>query len=227
MKRCCSILVLTALTQAFVFGQSETEAKRWHFGAFAGPQLAFSLPKQSGSKPSRGMVAGVDVGYRFQNGARGWSAHVQPNFSLLRNSTTSGDETTVQFITLESEASSVHLPFFVRYTFMDGKIRPFAEAGGNWAIRTNVSYQTTGRFCPDGAACTPIESDDKIKNAEVNRIGALISAGVQIDAGKAVIPITLRVIQDVIRREIDLEPIGGTYRNPRGRLIQLTAGITF
>lgn len=226
MKKYSLLIALIAFTHAFSFGQSETGAKRWIFGAFTGPQLAFLVPDQS-SKASKGILAGADVGYRFQNSAKGWSVHLQPNFSVLRNKQVLGDESTIYYFTMKSKSHSIMVPFLVRYTILDGKIRPFAEVGGNWVVRTSVSYKIKGRFCSDGMACNPLDNEDKTRNADVTRIGALVSAGVQIDVGKVTIPITIRAIQDIRKKEIYIDDFGTGATSPKTRLIQLTAGVTF
>ena len=226
MKKYCLIIALIAFTQAFSFGQSETDAKRWQFGVFTGPQLAFLVTDQSGNT-AKGILAGADAGYRFQNSVKGWSVHLQPNFSMLRNKQVSGDENTAYYFKMKSKSHSFMVPFLVRYTILGGKIRPFAEVGGNWVVRTSVSYKLTGRFCPDGMACDPLDNEEKIRNAEVTRIGALVSAGVQIDVGKVTIPITIRAIQDIRKKEIYIDDFGTKATSPKTRLIQLTAGIAF
>lgn len=226
MKKYCLIIALIAFTQAFSFGQSETDTKRWQFGVFTGPQLAFLVPDES-SKATKGLLAGADAGYRFQNSVKGWSVHLQPNFSMLRNKMVSGDESTVYYFTMKSKSHSIMVPFLVRYTILGGKIRPFAEVGGNWVVRTSVSYKTMGRFCPDGMPCSPLDIEDKIRNADVARMGALVSAGVQIDIGKVTIPITVRAIQDIKKQKIYIDDLGTEAAFPKTRLIQLTAGIAF
>lgn len=119
------------------------------------------------------------------------------------------------------------VPFLLRYTILGGKIRPFAEVGGNWVVRTSVKYKATGLFCPDGLGCGPLNNEEKVRNADVNRIGALASAGVQIDVGKVTIPITLRAIQDIKKKEVYIDSFGAEAVVPKARLIQLTAGLVF
>jgi len=227
MKQRSLIIALSILIPAFSFGQTDKDAKRWQFGVIAGPQLGFLVPNDSDAKPTKGLLAGLDAGYRFQNAVKGWSVHLQLNFTMFRSKQESGDENTEYYLKMKSKSHSLMVPFLVRYTILGGKIRPFVEAGGNWVVRTSASYKMTGQFCPEGVACTPIDNEEKIRNADVTRLGALVSAGVQIDAGKVTIPITIRAIQDIKKNEVYIDGLGEEAVFPKARMIQITAGVTF
>ncbi|MCF0069430.1 PorT family protein [Dyadobacter sp. CY261] len=228
MKKYFFIIVLTAFTQAFLFGQSESDTRRWHFGAMVGPQFMTFSPKQENFKGITGIMAGLDVGYRLQNSPKGWSAHLQPYFVGFRNTQEQGEQNTNYYIKLESKTRSISLPLLVRYTILGGKIRPFAELGTSWSINSSSTFKSSGRICIDGSGCSPVTGEEKINFTDDDRLGALVGAGVQVDIGKITIPIGVRVVQNIKKRETYTDPSTGENRTiSRARGIQLTAGISF
>jgi len=226
MKKYAFIIVLFSLTQTFSFGQSATGPRHWEFGAMLGPQLSFPVPKQEGQKPMKGIVAGLDGGYRFQDAARGWSVHLQPYFAGARNKGTTGDENTNFYLKLTSKQWSVNTPLLARYTFSNGKIRPFAELGAQFMVSSRGSYKISGLMCPEGVPCESINEEQRSQKTSSPRVTALASAGVQIDAGKVTIPITVRLIENV--KKLETYNIAGVdYKFPKARVLQLTAGVVF
>lgn len=224
MKRFFTLI--TIMTMAGTSAMAQSAATRWQFGAMLGPQVSFAVPKQEGSKATKGIMAGVDVGYRFQEAEKGWSVHVQPYFAGARAKNTSGAENTNFYLTLKSKSWAVNAPLLIRYTFLDGKIRPFAELGAHYMVGGRFSYKVSGFMCPEGVYCEPTSEELKNQKAGGPRITALASAGVVVDAGKVSIPITIRLIENV--KKLETYDIGGVeYKFPKSRVIQVTAGVSF
>ena len=225
MKRFFTLILVIIVAQATVFGQS-AERRRWEFGAMLGPQLSFVVPRQDGEKPLKGITAGLDVGYRFQDAVKGWSVHFQPYFSGFRGKGKSGGEDTYFYFEIKSKLRSVNAPVLFRYTFSSGKIRPFAELGAQFMVTGRVSYKISGVMCPEGLPCEPTSEEQRNQKTGGPRVTALASAGVQIDAGKITIPITIRLVENL--KKLETYDIGGVeYKFPKSRVVQLTAGVMF
>ena len=226
MKRLFTLIMIMTMAETAAFAQSATEPQRWEFGGILGPQLSFVVPRQEGEKPVKGIVAGLNVGYRFQDAVKGLSMHLQPYFAGSRSKGTSGAENTNFYLTLKSKLRSVNAPLLVRYTFSNGKIRPFAELGAHFMVTSRASYKISGLMCPEGVPCEPISEEKRNQKTGGPHVTALASAGVQIDAGKVTIPITIRLIENL--NKFETYNIGGTdYKFPKARVLQLTAGVTF
>lgn len=226
MNRFLTLITIMIMAETAAFAQSATGPRRWEFGALLGPQLSFSVPRQEGQKPVKGIAAGLDVGYRFQDAARGWSVHFQPYFAGFRSKGTSGDENTNFYLKMTSKLRSVNAPLLARYTFSNGRIRPFAELGAHFLVSGRSSYNISGRMCPEGLPCEPMSQEQRNQKTDSPRVTALASAGVQIDAGKVIIPITVRLIENV--KKLETYNIGGVdYKFPKSRVLQLTAGVVF
>ncbi|PSL31253.1 outer membrane beta-barrel protein [Dyadobacter jiangsuensis] len=226
MKHFFTLMMIITMAETVAFAQSSMEPRRWEFGAILGTQLSFSVPREGWAKPVKGIVTGLDVGYRFQDAAKGWSVHLQPYFAGSRSKGTSGAENTNFYLKLTSKLRSVNAPLLARYTFSDGKIRPFAELGAQFMVSSRGSYKISGLMCPEGVPCDPVSDEQSNQKTGAPRVTALASAGVVIDAGKVTIPITVRLIENV--KKLETYNIAGVdYKFPKARVLQLTAGVTF
>lgn len=227
MRKQYVLTLLIALGQTLAFGQTESRPRRWHFGVMTGAQITQYIPKSLDVDATKAWWSGADIGYRFQDSPKGFSVHLQPNLSLSRFKTESGVEGSDYYMKYEWKYRTISLPLLVRYTFTDGKFRPFAELGGDWAIRSRYKVGSSGMICRDGG-CYPMEFSESTGKSDSNPLRALASVGVQIDAGKVTIPITVRVVQSLKKAEEFFDPFSGTtFVTPKIRGIQLTAGIVF
>lgn len=225
MKKQYILIILIAAAKSLAFGQSANDVKRWHFGAMAGPNFTFYVPKSAGYDPVPGIVAGADVGYRLQNSLKGWSLHLQPYFQASRSSTEFGTMGSSSYSKTKSKTRTINLPLLVRYTMTGGKVRPFAELGAVWNVRNRWSFKST--VC-DSAGCYDFGEGWQSVDNKDRKFSALASAGVQVDVGKITIPITVRVLQLLKKKETYYEPFVGTELTiPTVRTIQVTAGFEF
>ena len=226
MKFFYTLIIMISVVQSSACAQSVTDNRRWQLGAMLGPQVSILVPRQESSKPVFGVLAGLDLGYRFQDAAKGWSAHLQPYFAGSRSTGTSGAEGTNFYLTIKSKLRSVNAPLLVRYTFTNGKIRPFAELGANFVVSSRSSYKVSGLMCPEGVPCEPLDNEEQNQKTGASRVTALASAGVQVDVGKVTIPITVRLIENV--KKLETYDIGGVeYKFPKSRVVQLSVGMVF
>lgn len=226
MKRLSLSVFLIFCLQNFVHGQSADSSPRWHFGVMGGLHLITYSPNDS-YKAIKSPMAGLDIGYDFQNSPRGWSLRLQPNFTAIRNTSKSGTYGTGYYMEFKWRTQYIELPMLVRYTITDGKIRPFAEIGASWNVWRHSSVGGSGLDCRDGG-CYPFEIKRTDANFEGNRFKALAGAGVQIDVGKVTIPITVRVLDNLKKRESILDPgTGSEYKLPKARMVQVTTGVAF
>ncbi len=227
MKRLSASAFLMLLLQTFTYAQTPDSFHRWQFGALGGVHFIVYSPKEPNYKAITGPMAGVDVGYNFQNSRKGWSVRLQPNFAAVRNTSKSGTYGTGYYMEFKWRTQYAEIPLLVRYTITGGKIRPFAEAGATWNAWRHSSVGGSGLDCHDGG-CYPFEIARTDANFDGNRFKALAGAGVQIDIGKVTIPITVRVLDNLKKRESLLDPsTGSEYKLPKPRTIQVTAGVTF
>lgn len=227
MIRLSASVFLILLLQILAYGQSAKDTKRWHFGAFTGAQFTIYTPKDPDMKMVTGLLAGADIVYDLQNSRKGWSVHLQPNFTASRNTSKSGTYGSEYYFEFKWRTQSVNLPLLVRYTITGGKLRPFTEIGANWAVWNHWSVGGSGLSCRDGG-CYPLVSERTGAKFEGNRLSALAGAGVQVDIGKVTVPVTARVLQNLKKRESTYDPVSGTvYTAPRVWLIQVSAGIAF
>lgn len=193
----------------------------------AGPQFTFYVPKTAGFKSVPAFIAGADIGYNLQNSHKGWSLHLQPYFMASRSTTEIGTKGTESYSENKSKMKTVNMPLLVRYTITSGKIRPFAEIGAVWMAWNRWSFKSTTMICRDGG-CYDLVGDWAHGNVKENRFSALASAGVQVDVGKLTIPVSVRVLQLLKRKEVVYDPFSGMdYTIPTTRSIQVTAGLTF
>lgn len=225
MKQLFVTITLIIAMQTIVCGQSADTFRRWHFGAMAGPNFTIYVPKSAGYDAVSGFMTGVDIGYSLQNSYKGWSLHLQPYFQASRSSTESGTKGTVTYSKSRSKTRTINLPLLVRYTLTDGKVRPFAEIGTVWNARNRWLFKTT--FC-DITGCYDIGGDWETVSNKDRKFSALLGAGVQVDVGKVTIPITVRVLQLLKKKETFYDPFSGTELTiPTVRTIQVTAGLEF
>jgi len=101
----------------------------------------------------------------------------------------------------------------------------FAELGFNFRIRTAFTLGGSGFIC-GVAGYTPVSSRRSIQDAaDKDKLGILAGAGVEVDAGKVTIPLTIRLVDSVIKKRYDdLTPTSPQIR-PRTKLIQVTVGV--
>ncbi|MBO9617146.1 MAG: outer membrane beta-barrel protein [Dyadobacter sp.] len=227
MKRLSASVFLILFLQNFVHGQPTDTFRRWYFGVMAGPQFSRLIPKDPGAGWTTGIFSAIDVSYALQHSAKGWSVHFQPGVNGSRSKRTNSDSTF--HMTWKSKVMSVNLPLLVRYTFLEGKIRPFAEAGASYLMYNSWSLKGEGYFCQDGG-CYPNEFDAKIKNSvKKGRFSALAGVGVEFDLGKVTIPVTVRWNEQLLKKETFYDPVSATttYASFKSRTIQVAAGITF
>lgn len=223
MKQFSFTIALIIILQTIVCAQSTETFRRWHFGAMLGPNFTMYVPKSAGYDAVPGFMTGVDIGYSLQNSPKGWSLHLQPYFVGSRSSTEI--KGTDAYSKTKSKTRTINLPLLVRYTMTGGKVRPFAEIGAVWNAWNRWYFKS--RIC-DNAGCYDIGGDwDTVSNSD-RKFSALASAGVQVDVGKVTIPITVRVLQLLKKKETFYEPFSGTELTiPTVRTIQVTTGITF
>lgn len=225
MKKHYILAILMATAESLAFGQSANDVRRWQFGAMAGPNFTIFVPKSAGYDAVPGFMAGVDVSYRLQNSLKGWSLHLQPYFQGSRSSTEFGTRGSSSYSKTKSKTRTMNLPLLVRYTISGGKVRPFAELGAVWNMRNRWSFKST--VC-DSAGCYDFGEGWQSVDNKDRKFSALASAGVQVDVGKVTIPITVRVLQLLKKKETFYEPfVGRELTIPTVRTIQVTAGLEF
>jgi hypothetical protein len=227
MKKHYPLMILFVALQTYALGQDTSDGRRWHFGVMAGPNFTIFVPKTEGFEAAPGFLAGADIGYSLQNSQKGWSLHLQPNFIASRSSTEFGTKGTESFSETKSKNKTVNLPVLVRYTITGGKVRPFVEIGAVWNVWNRWSFKSRNMVCIDGG-CYDMVGDWAHGTVKDRRFSALASAGVQVDIGKVTIPITVRALQLLKKKETFYDPFSGLeYTIPTVRSIQVTAGITF
>lgn len=225
MKQLSFAITLIITLQTIVCGQSADTFRRWRFGAMAGPNFTIYVPKSAGYDAVPGFMTGVDIGYSLQNSYKGWSLRLQPYFQASRSSTESGTKGTATYSKSKSKTRTINLPLLVRYTITGGKVRPFAEVGTVWNARNRWYFKST--IC-DSAGCYDFGGDWQNVSNKDRRFSALLGAGVQVDVGKVTIPITVRVLQLLKKKETFYDPFSGTELTiPTVRTIQVTAGLAF
>ncbi|QRR00244.1 outer membrane beta-barrel protein [Dyadobacter sandarakinus] len=227
MKTYFLLALGAALAQMHAYGQAGT-VRRWQFGLMAGPQFMNSAPRVEGEKWSKGFMAAADVSYRLQAPRKGWSVHMQPGINTYRTRRVEGSPSNATYMSTKMKSNTIYLPLLIHYNFLGGKVRPFAELGLNWRYGLPFTIESKRWACSGSSGCLPYDSKNKYKVSEQTRqLGALAAAGVEIDLGKITIPLTVRVIEDVKKKEVFDDPaLGGTYTIPRSRVVQISAGIT-
>lgn len=228
MKRFSILIMMIAIVQTTAFAQSAKDNRRWQFGAMLGPQLSMIVPKTTESDNSLGIMAAADISYALQNSSRGWSLRLQPGINRFKTDQVNGEQGSDYYMNWKWKTTAISLPLLVRYTILDGKIRPFAEAGTSYALRTYWKVKGSGLVCSNGT-CTPNNFDDKGNNQiEKGRFSALAGVGVEFDLGKVTIPVTVRWIEQLKKVERFNDAFTGlSYTIPRSRGIMISAGITF
>ncbi|SEJ57543.1 Outer membrane protein beta-barrel domain-containing protein [Dyadobacter sp. SG02] len=221
-------MIMIAVVQTNVFGQSVAEPRRWHFGAMLGPQFSWLVPKVSYGDQTGGIMAALDVSYAFQNSAKGWSLHLQPGINRFKSRQVYGKEGTDYYMKWNWKSMNINLPLLVRYTILEGKIRPFAEIGASYWVRNYWKVKGTGQTCLNGQ-CSPNDFDDKGNSeAEKGKFSGLGGVGVEFDLGKVTVPVTVRWIEQLKKVERFREPtIGLDYTIPRSRGLMVSVGVTF
>jgi hypothetical protein len=227
MKKQYILIILMVTAKTLAFGQSANDGKRWNFGVMAGSNFTTYVPKTEGFDAVPGFLAGADIGYNLQNSPKGWSLHLQPYFMATRSSAETGIEGTESYSETKSKTKSVNVPLLVRYTITGGKIRPFAEIGAVWSAWNRWSFKSRNFFCLNGE-CHDLVGDWTHGNVDDHRFSALASAGVQVNIGKVTIPITVRVLQLLKKKETFYDPFSGkNHTIPTIRSFQVTAGLEF
>ena len=165
---------------------------------------------------------GIDVSYAFNPEQSRFSIHAQPNWSTYkRMNKDHGDTDNYQW-------QSINLPFLLRYTFIIGKIRPFAEAGVNVRYRTVFKVENKGNIC-ELYGCFSGERTINIQ-PEVTQdvIGIIAGTGVEFELGRIIIPITVRINEGIGTSEMKEMREDSYYCSDiKTRNIQITTGITF
>jgi len=228
MKRFFTFIIMISVVQANAFGQPAAEPRRWHFGAMLGPQFSWLVPKISYSDRTGGIMAAADVSYAFQNSPKGWSLHLQPGINRFRSRQVYGEKGTDYYMKWDWKSMNINAPLLVRYTIIDGKIRPFAEIGASYAPRYYWKVKGTGETCLNGQ-CSPNDFDDKGNDqVEKGKFSGLGGVGVEFDLGRVTIPVTVRWIEQLKKVEQFREVTTGLdYTIPRSRGLMVAVGVTF
>lgn len=209
-------------------GQQVAGLGNFKIGAFGGTQLFGKIYDDHKMAAASGLTAGVDVGYSVSEKKSGVSIHFQPNYSTFKKREEDGDRNSHRFTELNWKWTAVNLPFMVRYTFTSGQVRPFAELGLNIRIRTGLSYHSEGYGCGVAGCNSVIRDVDLQKDVKNDPVGPIAAIGVEVDAGKVIIPLTVRISESFRVAGYKEDRLGGTSGgNIKTKYVQITAGVSF
>jgi hypothetical protein len=228
MKKYCVLIILFTLLGTNAFAQSAKEFRRWKFGAMLGPQLSMSVPKTTDSDRTGGIMVAADLSYALQNSSKGWSLHLQPGINRFKSKQVNGEQGSDYYMKWNWKSTYINLPLLVRYTILEGKIRPFAEIGTSYLFRYYWKVKGSGQVCANGT-CSSSEFDDKGNSQlEKGRFSGLGGIGAEFDLGKVTIPVTVRWIEQLKKIERFNDPFSGqSYTIPRSRGIMVSVGVIF
>ncbi|WP_353720025.1 outer membrane beta-barrel protein [Dyadobacter sp. 676] len=228
MKRYYALIILTVIAQGSAFGQLEEGFRRWRAGVMTGPHLTIQVPEIPGVDQTVGIMTAADVGYALQNSHKGWSLHFQPGVNRWKTNQVNGEQGSDYYLEWKWKSATINLPLLVRYTILQGRVRPFAEMGASYLVRNYWKVKGSGQTCQN-ETCYPNEFDDKGNSSlEKGRFSALAGVGVEFGLGKITIPVTVRWNEQLKKIErFDDAFTGMQYTIPRSRTIQVAIGVTF
>lgn len=226
MKTFCKILILIGFSQ-FGHAQQASESNPWRFGVLAGRPLAGKIYDNTKMKSASGLVVGLDLGYYFEKRESGPSLHFQPSYATFKKTETDGDKSSSYYVESKWKWEAMHLPLSFRYTLPTGAVRPFVEFGLNFRFRTALFFRRSGRICGI-VSCNAVDGGQSIQNvANKDKLGILAGVGVEVDAGKVTIPLSIRLVDSFLKpKGSDDQGSTPTYSNLRTKMIQVTAGFT-
>ncbi|WP_342084951.1 hypothetical protein [Dyadobacter sp. OTU695] len=209
-------------------GQSDTPIRPWRFGAMVGRPVAGKIYDSNKMKSASGLVVGLDFAYYFEKKDFGPSMHFQPSFNTFKKTETAGNKSSQYYVASRWKWEAIHLPVSFRYTFSTGLIKPYVEFGLNFRFRTALFFRNSGHICGI-ASCFSAGGGQSLQNvANKDKLGILAGAGVEVDAGKVTIPISIRLVDSILQpKNSDDQGPTPTYSNLRTKLIQVTTGVAF
>ncbi|SEJ57516.1 hypothetical protein SAMN05216327_11311 [Dyadobacter sp. SG02] len=226
MKTFCIVLRLTFF-YANAIAQSDTPRRQWRVGVLAGCPVAGKIYDNPKMKSASGLVAGLDLGYYFEKDKSGPSLHFQPAFTTFKRTETDGEKNGSYYVESRRKWEAIHLPVSFRYTLPTGIVRPFVEFGLNFRFRMALFYRRSGTICGI-VSCNAVGGGQSIQNiADKDKLGILAGVGVEVDAGKVTIPLSIRLVDRILQpKDSDDQGSTPTYSNLRTKLIQVTAGFS-
>ncbi|SDF85614.1 hypothetical protein SAMN04487996_1139 [Dyadobacter soli] len=222
---------IIAILPVFAYGQDVAFKKQshnpWKFGVFAGRPVAGKIYDSGKMKSASGLSAGLDLGYYFEARKCGPSLHFQPGFIAFKKTEIDGVENSSYYIESKWKWEAVHLPLTFRYTLPTGTVRPFVEVGMNFRLRTAYSFRRSGTIC-GFISCNAVDGGADIQNvARKDKLGILAGVGVEVDAGKITIPLSVRLVDSFLQpKDSGDQGPTPTYSNLRTKFIQVTAGFS-
>jgi hypothetical protein len=209
-------------------GQSDKPYRPWKFGAMVGRPVAGKIYDDSKMRSASGLVLGLDFAYFFEKKDFGPSMHFQPNFNTFKKTETVGSRDNQYYVASRWKWEAIHLPVSFRYTFSTGIVKPFVEFGLNFRFRTALFFRNSGHVC-GVVSCFSAGGGQSLQNvANKDKLGILAGAGVEVDAGKVTIPISIRLVESILQpKDSDDQGPTPTYSNLRTKLIQVTTGVVF
>nr|WP_295922140.1 hypothetical protein [uncultured Dyadobacter sp.] len=219
---------LFAMLPVLAQGQDVADRARFSFGGFGGAQLLGKIYDDNKMGGASGWTGGLDIGYSATKKKSGVSIHFQPNYSTFKKKEEDGERGSFRFTEFQWKWAAIHLPFVVRYTIGNGQVRPFAELGLNIRIRTALSYHSEGTGCGVAGCNTVIRDVDLQKTVKNDPVGPVAAIGVEIDAGKVVIPLTVRISESFRVAGYTEDRVGGISGGKiKTKYVQVTAGVSF
>lgn len=208
-------------------GQSDKPYRPWKFGVMVGRPVAGKIYDNNKMTWASGLAVGLDLGYHFEKKDFGPSMHFQPGFNTFKITETVGSRDNQYYVASRWKWEAIHLPVSFRYTFSAGIVKPFVEFGVNFRFRTALFFRNSGHIC-GVVSCFSAGGGQSLQNvANKDKLGILAGAGVEVDAGKVTIPISIRLVDSILQpKNNDDQGPTPTYSNLRTKLIQVTAGFT-
>lgn len=226
MKTFFTFLCLIAF-HGLVNGQSAKPDRPWRLGVVAGRPVVGKIYDHGKMKSGSGLVAGLDLGYYFENHKSGPSLHFQPGFTTFKKTETDGEKMDSYYIESKWKWEAIHLPVSFRYTLPTGAVRPFVQFGINFRFRTALFVRRAGTICGI-VSCSAVSGGQSIQSvANKDKLGILAGVGVEVDAGKVTIPLSIQLVDSFLKPKIsDDLGLTRTYSNLRTKFVQVTAGFS-
>jgi hypothetical protein len=217
-----SLLLFLITCPNLLVAQSEEQTRRFHFGVLGGAQMIGKTFNYEKLAMTKGALFGLNASYAFSEKQTGLSIHIQPHWSFY-NRTNKDDGNSYSY-----RLQAVNLPLLLRYTLSVGKIRPFAEAGLNIRYRTLFKIKKTGYLCELTGCVTGEKTIDLQPETSQDIVGLVAGAGVEIEIGKVMIPVTIRLNEGIGTYKMKEQwEDQYYYEDIKTRNIQITTGITF
>jgi hypothetical protein len=227
MKKVLLLLISVFLFTDCVQAQQPPSFKRFGAGVYAGQQVFGKIYASDHLKQISGIAAGLDLRYAFSKQPGGFSLHFQPAYNTFRHFTSEGAQTQVYRETTW-RWKAYHLPLLLRYTFSNGRVRPFAEAGPTLRLRKSLTIREAGYICGFAGCGNRDYSYDLQSETKKDPVAIAAAAGVEIDLWKVTIPVSVRWVEGTgIYETKGFSSDGPYYQNLKTRSIQVTAGVSF